>query len=282
VGVSVRQKQPGKGNPYWIFVRHNGRRKSKKIGDRKTAEMVAAEIRARLVLGSMDVEEEGEKPLFESYATEWIEGYAKAACKDSTSENYESIIRRHLVPAFKGKRLGEIGRMDVKELIIAKIGEGLKRKTIKNIKLCLSTIFSSAVEDELVEINPLLQLGRKTRNLLRGKGEVFEIDPFTREEVTAFLRAVQTHRPRYFPFFLTAVRTGMRLGAQAGRYRLQGRFYRREAGGRQGKSHDTEEREDAADRYVTPARGRPETASGRDEEGDAQERMGGAARVALL
>ena len=38
------------------------------------------------------------------------------------------------------------------------------------------------------------------------------MNPFTREEVSAFLVTVKHHAPRYYPFFLCAVRTGMRLG----------------------------------------------------------------------
>jgi len=38
------------------------------------------------------------------------------------------------------------------------------------------------------------------------------INPLTRDEARAFLEAVEEHNPRYFPFSLCALRTGMRLG----------------------------------------------------------------------
>ena len=37
MGVRVRQKIKGKGNPWWVFVSHNGKRTSRKVGDKKAA-----------------------------------------------------------------------------------------------------------------------------------------------------------------------------------------------------------------------------------------------------
>ena len=51
MGVTVRQKSKGKGQPWWVFVNHNGKRKSKQIGDKKAALKVASAIRERLSTG---------------------------------------------------------------------------------------------------------------------------------------------------------------------------------------------------------------------------------------
>ena len=49
MGVKVREKPKGSGI-YWIFINHQGRRKSKKIGmDEKLANKVAEKIKAKLV-----------------------------------------------------------------------------------------------------------------------------------------------------------------------------------------------------------------------------------------
>ena len=42
MGVTVRQKTNGKGNPWWIFVAHQGQRTSKQVGDKQAAETVAS------------------------------------------------------------------------------------------------------------------------------------------------------------------------------------------------------------------------------------------------
>jgi len=57
MGVTVRQKMKGKGNPWWVFVAHNNKRTSRMVGDKKAAEEVAGKIQARLQLGEFDFEE---------------------------------------------------------------------------------------------------------------------------------------------------------------------------------------------------------------------------------
>ena len=58
MGVTVRQRQPGKGKPWWVFICYQGERKAKKVGDRKAAEAVAAKIREKIKLGELKIEKE--------------------------------------------------------------------------------------------------------------------------------------------------------------------------------------------------------------------------------
>jgi hypothetical protein len=37
MGVTIRQKGKGKGKPWWVFIAHNGKWKSIKVGDRTAA-----------------------------------------------------------------------------------------------------------------------------------------------------------------------------------------------------------------------------------------------------
>ena len=62
MGVKVRQKIKGKGQPWWVFVSHNGKRTSRKVGDKKAAESVDSTIRAKLQLGEFGFEEK--KPAY--------------------------------------------------------------------------------------------------------------------------------------------------------------------------------------------------------------------------
>jgi hypothetical protein len=64
MGVRVRQKTKGKGNPWWVFISHNGKRTSRKVGDKKAAEEVGSTIRAKLQLGEFGFEEEKPVPTF--------------------------------------------------------------------------------------------------------------------------------------------------------------------------------------------------------------------------
>ncbi len=37
MGVTIRQKEKGRGKSWWVFIARNGRRKSIKVGDRMAA-----------------------------------------------------------------------------------------------------------------------------------------------------------------------------------------------------------------------------------------------------
>jgi hypothetical protein len=72
MGVAVREKVKGSG-VYWIFVNHNGKRTSKKVGDEDTAKEVAGKIQAKITLGDFNIENQQEScPTFKEYAKKWL------------------------------------------------------------------------------------------------------------------------------------------------------------------------------------------------------------------
>ena len=52
MGVRIREKVNDSGE-WWVFVNHKGKRRSKKIGDKRTANAVARKIRERLAAGDL-------------------------------------------------------------------------------------------------------------------------------------------------------------------------------------------------------------------------------------
>ena len=52
MGVIVREKVADSGK-WWVFINHKGKRRSKKIGDKRTANAVARKIRERLAAGDL-------------------------------------------------------------------------------------------------------------------------------------------------------------------------------------------------------------------------------------
>lgn len=208
MGVIVKQKIKGKGKPWWVFINHNGMRKAKMIGDKPAAEDVASRIRRKLKLGEFRIEDEKRLPLFRDYTKKWLEGYAKTACKYSTWKSYKINVDLHLNPILGNKHLNEITRTNVKDLIYQKLNQGLTPSTVRNIKAALSGIMTYAFEDGLISVNPASRTGK----LIKKKDRKEDINPFTKEEVTLFLDACLKYFPRFYPLFLCAVRTGMRLG----------------------------------------------------------------------
>ena len=212
MGVTVRQKKPGKDNPWWIFVNHQGKRKAKCVGDRKTAENVAAELRIRLSPSGLGLDTLPRAvPLFKDYAKQWLETYVATCCRGTTPAGYETSLRIHLLPALGEKRLDEIRRSDVKTLVFALAKKELSPSTILNVRACLSGILSSAIEDEIITSNPAARLGKYIK-----RNQKPEVDVLTKEETAKLLEAVRTHRPHYYPLFLCALRTGMRIGELLG------------------------------------------------------------------
>jgi integrase len=206
MGVVVREKVRGSGE-WWVFIAHQGYRKAKKIGGKREASEIAKGLRKRLLDGELNVKATG-TPTLADYADKWLESYAKAACKFSTLQSYEGMLKAHIKPVLGHKRLDEIKRSDVKQLLYAKTNEGLSAGTVRNIKACLGSILSHAFEDELIPGNPAARTGK----LIRKKDRREDVNPFTAEEAATFLEACQKHQPRFYPFFLCALRTGMRLG----------------------------------------------------------------------
>jgi integrase len=207
MGVTVRQKVKGKGNPWWVFIAHNGKRKSLRVGDRAAAESLASNIRQRLKAGELHLTSKDKVPTFGEFARKWLDGYGQTHLKYSTLKGYEGILRRDL-QTLQDKPVDQIARPELRELVIAKQKEGLAPASVARIKALISVVLSHALEDGLIAANPASRLGR----LIKVKERKADVNPLTREEARAFLGAVQTHYPRYYPFFLCALRTGMRLG----------------------------------------------------------------------
>ena len=211
MGVTVRQKQKGRGNPWWVFVHTSGRIRSKKIGDKRAAEAVASAIRRKLHAGELNLDASPRTngtPEFAEYAHHYLESYAKTACKRNTWVGYEVMIRLHLVPAWKGKHLDQVTRADVKQLLLQKQQAGLAAGTVENIKALISGIFTHAYEDEILAVNPALKLGK----YIKKQDQRRHIKPLTREQVSHFLAVVRDQFPEHYPLVLCAFRTGMRQG----------------------------------------------------------------------
>src|SRR5438128_1856733 len=103
MGVTVREKKKGQG--YWLFISHKGKRKSKRVGDKRAAELAATQIRAKLALGDLGVFNPPEPPppavvvpTFGPVARDWLAWHAGSGSRHGTHAIYESAVTHHLVP----------------------------------------------------------------------------------------------------------------------------------------------------------------------------------------
>ncbi|MDA3896771.1 MAG: tyrosine-type recombinase/integrase [Desulfobacteraceae bacterium] len=214
MGVTIRQKEKGKGNPWWIFIHHNGQRKSVKVGDKRTAEREVKKIQRMLLSGQFELEqkeEHGKK--FKDYAKDWLETRIKALRRASTHERYESVLRKHINPVIGNKPIDLLKRKDIRDMILKFHGQGYSDSMIRLIRDVTSGVMFQAVEDEIIQANPVTGI---LKNLKLEKKKSKEIESMTAEEVALFLETCEKLYPEHYTFFLCAFRTGARLGELIG------------------------------------------------------------------
>lgn len=213
MGVRVRQKQAGRGQPWWVFVSHQGKRKSMKIGDKRSAEKVAVAVRRKLAKGEFEIEPKKKTPTFGEYCKKWKSGYVKLHLRKSTFDEYSGILKNHILPVFKKQRIDSINRGEIRDFLLSKFSGGLSQKRVMLIKDVMSGVFNYALDEELIKSNPVSGI---TKRLFpkngSGKRQIGQNEVLTEKELDSFLTTCEKDFPEYYLFFLMAARTGARLG----------------------------------------------------------------------
>ena len=205
MGVKLRKR----GSRWYVVIDYHGRRKSKCVGAREAAEKVKREVEAKLALGELGVLDKNEGMKFRDYAHRWMDSCVKPNLKPSTVESYEVILRVHLLPRFGEMPLKQISRAKVRELQAEMVRAGAwTRNTVKNVFAILRALFTQAIEDDAATFNPATRLGKFNKAEKEGR----KVEFLTEAEADSFLSAVRALRPERYPFFLCALRTGLRLG----------------------------------------------------------------------
>jgi integrase len=229
MGVKLRER-PGKG--WYVLIDWQGKRKAKFFGtNKKLANDFADKLTAKLKWAEQNGEavslnsSQNKLPTVQEYFTDWLTTYANAHCKPSTAKDYRQALERHIFPSFGPQPLNEVTRIDVKRLIASLVTKKLKKQTIHNILTPFKEGYHHAIDDGVVSLNPVSNMGR----LIKVKEDCrSHISPLTTQEVQALLQSTQTVLPSFYPLLLCALRTGMRegelLGLQWGDIDFQNRF----------------------------------------------------------
>ncbi len=213
MGVRTREKVEGSG-VWWVFISHQGRRTSRKVGDRKAAREAARKIQARLTLGKGAFGEKAKPPApkLRRYFKRFEANY-KSTLKPSSWLSYEGSLRIHILPELGKYRLDEITKPMMKQLVVKMVEEGLAKDSIRLYLTSLGVLYNQAIDDKVVSENPTKGLGKFYRQAKR-KHE--EISPLTEEESLLFLEKTLEYERKHYPLFLCALYTGMRSGELAG------------------------------------------------------------------
>ena len=204
MGVKLRER-PGKG--WYVFIDYRNQRKAKFFGKNKAlAKDFREKLEAKLKLGSVGITTKAGVKV-EDYAETWLKRIQQTR-KHTTHEGYRKMLDHDVLPLLRGLDLEDITREKVRTVGFAGLEKGQSPKTVQNVIRCLSSLLSHAKEDGLLTVNPAERPGKFLPKISKRRS----INPFTREEVAAFLETVHQRAPRYYPLFLCAVRTGLRMG----------------------------------------------------------------------
>jgi integrase len=129
--------------------------------------------------------------------------------KASTVEDYQSIIRVHLLPAFGEMRLEDITASDVEGFLAVlshreRHGRRITPRTRNKVLNVLQGVFARARKVWGLRVNPAAEVERHTQRI---SGDV---DAFSPEEVWALARAAGDERDA--AIYVTAALTGLRMG----------------------------------------------------------------------
>jgi integrase len=214
MSVKVREKKRGSG-VWWLFVNHNGKRKSKRIGtDKSEATRLAKILEGRLAAGELgmgDLVRDNDIRPFAFYCHQWLSEVMPANCKASTRADYRSIYRKHLESApFFNVPVDKITEDDIERFLISK-RKVRSWSTCKNIRNAISNTFKRAIKARIVKDNPCDKVkvpqGRKACKKVLA-------EPYNQVEVEQLLEAFSGHRS--YPMILFMVRTGCRSGEVSG------------------------------------------------------------------
>lgn len=216
-GVQVRIDKRGK---WTVFIEREGERKNKTFGAGreglvtaiKTAEAIARQIFPTKPKETFD-KENSSAPKFKKLSEEWLED-GSGRWDEYTYTRYEGLLRLHIWPhnCFKGKRVNQIIRKDVKSCLRTLLQKNLSPATVELCHTVLNGIFKEAIEERYIETNPATGLLKK---LLppKNKRDVNQSDPFDMEEKQRFLKHAEKISTWPEQLILkTMVYTGFRLG----------------------------------------------------------------------
>jgi integrase len=205
MGVLVREKVKGSGE-WWVFVNHNNKRRSRKVGDKRTANGVKKGIEKEIAKGTWDTEEGSKLPTLAVQGQKFIDSPLRK-WSERTHRESQIVFDNHVKPALGKKPIDEIKPRHVKELLASVLGKGLSSASARAVLRILSGILEDVREDDLISTNPCMKMGRYC-----GNGRVKKINPLEAHEVGQLLENAQTLPIEIRTMILVGVRTGLRIG----------------------------------------------------------------------
>ncbi|MDR6393477.1 Arm DNA-binding domain-containing protein [Paraburkholderia phenoliruptrix] len=154
------------------------------------------------------VERDGDAMTVSTFLDAWLERQ-KVTLAASTVEGYSKIVRGILKPKFGMHTLSDLKRSHVREWCAA---QTFSNKRMTNVLSVLRAALDEAVQDEIIENNPLYGWTFQ-RNEAPGADD--DVDPFSADEQILLLDAMTGQERNLFQFaFWTGLRTSELIGLE--------------------------------------------------------------------
>jgi len=128
--------------------------------------------------------------------------------KPSTKRSYDCELRVHILPVLGPLRIADVAPLHVEKLLQARVAGGSSPKTVRNLVGLLQSIFSLAVDNDLITRSPVRD---------RHKPRVTRVEKpvWTPEQLKLIVNsAPKQHRSLFRCAMLTGARLGELLGLQ--------------------------------------------------------------------
>ena len=143
----------------------------------------------------------GDVQTVETFLDKWLDRQKKHL-KASTYNGYRKIVVGQLIPWFGTIMLSALRKKDVRAKLEPMTATN---KTVANVQSVLRKALDDAIEDELIEVNPL---ARWCYSKVEAPQSKDDIDPFTKAEQTAILAQATGQGLNLLQFaFWTGLRT---------------------------------------------------------------------------
>jgi integrase len=182
----------------WRYIRENLRG----VSDKQARKILAERLREVNECNN-NPHQQSSKFTFDDFASGlWKHYLGNKRVKPSTVYTYDSMLDKHLIPAFGTMPLSQITTMDVTDFF-SNAQKKVAPKYALNLYALLNTMFDVAVQHDLIVKSPV------RRMLHRPQHEPKEKPVLSGEQVNKVIEAIPS---QYQPLVVVAALTGMRVG----------------------------------------------------------------------
>ncbi len=199
---SVYQRKDGR----WVAsMSLEGRKRKDFYGE--TKKEVLDQLKTALYQQQQGTLMTGPRQTVANFLTHWLEETHKRNIRLHTYQNYQDLLRLHILPVIGHHQLQKLSPQHLETLYAKKLDEGLSEGVVQIMHAMLHKALDTAVLWNILPFNVCdkVTAPRQKRH---------EMQTLTPEQAQQFLKAAQEHRLK--ALFVLALATGMRKGEIAG------------------------------------------------------------------